>query len=288
MNCPVCNNSESKKMLIRNQETGSSEDRPALMCKACKTIFAEDYQKDRSGLYSENYAPWSDDSGYVAESKTNTFKSQLSLALPYIAPKGKKLLDAGTAKGYLMTAASQLGFDVYGFDISKSAIDSAKKVFPNKVFCGTIEDADYKDSEFDMITTTDILEHLVDPHKFMEKASQLVKKGGLLLIITPNSGSITRKILRKNWYQYKEEHIIYYNKKSLAHLLKKHGFELVFAKANTKTFSLKYTYEYVKKYKIAVMGSIFAKVFPLLPEFVKNASFSNPMAGEIIALARKT
>ena len=44
----------------------------------------------------------------------------------------------------------------------------------------------------------------------------------------------------------------------------------------------------LKKYKIAVMGSIFAKVFPLLPEFVKNASFSNPMAGEIIALARKT
>ena len=288
MNCPICNHSESKKMLIRNQEAQSSEDRPAFMCGACKTIFAEDYLKDRSNLYSENYAPWSDDSEHVADSKIRTFRSQLSLMMPYIAPEGKKLLDAGTAKGYLMAAAGQLGFDAYGFDISKSAIDSAKKAFKNKVFCGTIEDANYKDGEFDIITMTDILEHLTDPHKFMKKAGQLVKTGGLLLIITPNSGSITRKILGKNWYQFKEEHIIYYTKKGLAHLLKTQGFELVFAKANTKTFSLKYTYEYVKKYKIAVIGSIFAKVFPLLPEFVKNASFSNPMAGEIIALARKT
>ncbi len=288
MNCPVCESAETKKISIKNQDSTEKNLTSAFECRNCSSLFVEDYAKDRSYLYDENYAPWSGDSEAVIASKVNTFKKQLSVLLPRIDPSGKKLLDAGTAKGYLMAAAQELGFDAYGFDISKPAIDAAKKNFPaKKLFCGTLYKAKYKNEEFDVITMTDIIEHLPDNHKFMKEINRILKPNGVILIITPNSDSFTRKLLRKNWYQYKNEHIIYYSRRGLRHLLEKNGFRVIFSKANAKTFSLDYTYEYLKKYKIAVVSSVFTKVFPKLPKFIQKSGIPNHLTGEQIVLAKK-
>lgn len=287
MNCPVCESAETKRISIKNQDSAVKIETSAFECLNCSSIFVEDYAKDRSYLYDENYAPWSGDSEAVIASKVNTFKKQLSVLLPHINPAGLKLLDAGTAKGYLMSAAQELGFDAYGFDISKSAVGTAKKAFPGKLFCGTLYQAKYKKEEFDVITMTDIIEHLPDNHKFMKEINRILKPNGVVLIITPNSDSFTRKLLRKNWYQYKNEHIIYYGKKGLTYLLEKNGFNIILSKANAKTFSLDYTYEYLKKYKIAVVSSVFTKVFPKLPKFIQKSSVPNYLTGEQIVLAKK-
>ncbi len=287
MNCPICENVGNRKIKIKNQDAKAKELASAFQCRNCSSIFVEDYQKDRTYLYDETYSPWSEDKDYVISSKIYTFKKQLSILLPHINPANKKLLDSGCAKGYLMMAAQELGFDAYGFDISKSAIKEGKKIFGKKLFCGTLEKAKYKKEEFDVITMTDILEHLSEPDKFMKNINRILKKDGLILIITPNSDSFTRKVLGKNWYQYKNEHIIYYSKKGLTNLLEKNGFKTLLCRANTKTFSLNYTYEYLKRYKIALVSGIFTKVFPILPKFIQKSSIPNPLTGEFIILARK-
>lgn len=134
---------------------------------------------------------------------------------------------------------------------------------------------------------TDVIEHLNNPDETMKEIGRILKPDGLLFIISPNFNSITRKILGKRWFQYKYEHILYFNKKSLSVLLEKLNFELIEYKNNIKKFSLHYYYFYFEKYSFMGIGKIFRFLFPLLPRFIKNIFFINPLTGEFLAIAKK-
>jgi len=87
---------------------------------------------------------------------------------------GEKLLEAGKAK------------EVIGVEIfSLAAVEAAKTYM--KVHIGDIEELelDYE-SCFDYVICGDILEHLKDPYKVMEKSLKWLKPGGQILIDLPN------------------------------------------------------------------------------------------------------
>jgi ubiquinone/menaquinone biosynthesis C-methylase UbiE len=74
--------------------------------------------------------------------------------------KPKKLLDAGTAKGFLVYALCQAGVDAYGVDISKYAVENAIPEVKDRVRLGTIQKLDYPANSFDVVTAFDVLEHI--------------------------------------------------------------------------------------------------------------------------------
>jgi ubiquinone/menaquinone biosynthesis C-methylase UbiE len=51
----------------------------------------------------------------------------------------------------------------------------------------------YADDTFDIINFTDILEHLFDPLRGLREANRVLKKGGYLMIDTPNRAYINIK-----------------------------------------------------------------------------------------------
>ncbi|MBU2461803.1 class I SAM-dependent methyltransferase [bacterium] len=213
MECPICNDNKSKRISIKTQEKNKGCEK-AFICGKCGTIYLEDYRKNRSYIYKDpDYSPWGKlEEAYqeeIAESKREAFRDQLSLLGRYIFPKGRKLLDIGTGKGYLLEVAKDLGFDVYGVEPSPYTRKVAEEKFPKRIICGLLEDAKYRNGEFDVITMTDVIEYLPSPHSFFDEIYRILKSAGLILIITPNSGSFTRWFLGRHWFQYKYEHIIY-------------------------------------------------------------------------------
>lgn len=260
-------------------------------CKGCGIIFAENYAADRSHLYDDSYWVWDAENRkaekLIGEAKRTAFALQLGNLKKYIKPKGKKLLDIGTGFGYLLEVAAEMGFDCYGIDISKKAVEVSSKKFPSKIKCGDLASADYDPEYFDAISIVDVLEHIPNPHESIAEAKRILKPGGLLFIISPNSSSITRLLAGKNWFQYKYEHVLYFNKKSLKFLLKKHSFELLDFKLNRKRFNLAYYHAYFQKYSFFGLERIFNSSFSLIPDFIKNKYFSNPCTGEFLAIARK-
>lgn len=289
MLCPICGSSKLKSQEIRTQEAGQGEIRMLFACQECSVLFDSEYARDCSAVYASDYAAWGVEKQKteVAQSKKKAFEKQLKSLTKYLKPRGLRLLDVGTANGYLLEVAAEKGFEVYGTEISSSSLAIAKLKFPDRIFAGTLEKQNFEADFFDVVTLTDVFEHLNDPQKTMTEIRRVLKPGGWLFVISPNSDSWTRKILGKNWMQYKHEHLFYFNRKSLQKILEQNNFKLKEFGNNHKYFSLAYYAAYFQKYSLGILGKMFLKIYPRLPKFVQSFSFSNPVTGEFLAIAQK-
>lgn len=290
MKCPLCLKNNSEPFEIYTQEAKVKGKCGAIKCGNCNLIYLEDYSKDRSYIYNDDYYVFAKSEEksepLIAESKKETFRHLLGLLLKYTDPKGKKLLDLGTAKGYLLDVAAEMGFDCYGLDICKYTSEKAAERFPAKIFTGTVEEAGYGDSQFDVITVTDLIEHIRDPVSFFGEVNRIIKPGGLLLFTVPNTDSFTRKILGKNWFNYKYEHVTYWNKRAVKFVAEKYNFEILQAGKNKKRFNLIYYHHYLKKFSIFGIEKLFLFSYRFIPSPLKKVYFNNPLLGELLVIAK--
>jgi len=83
------------------------------------------------------------------------------------------------------------GFINYGVDVVRSYVeeflDYGQAHLANALFLP------YSDETFDIINFTDILEHLFDPLRGLQEANRVLKKGGYLILDTPNRAYINMR-----------------------------------------------------------------------------------------------
>jgi 2-polyprenyl-3-methyl-5-hydroxy-6-metoxy-1,4-benzoquinol methylase len=291
MRCPHCGTDNSEGFDIVTQEAGAARRCRVLEC-ACGLRYLEDYADDRSAVYDEEYAMWARsaeaDEAVVGESKREAFRVQLAELARFVDGAGKKLLDVGTGKGYLLEEAHDLGFECHAVEISAYAAAAAEKKFPARVFTGTLDAARYPDASFDVVAVTDVLEHVTDPHALVAEIGRVLKPGGLLFVITPDAGSLSRKLLGSRWFQFKHEHVTYWDRRSLAAILGRHGFAVRLVRTNVKRYTLAYYERYFAKYAfLGPVGKGIAAVIRTLPESVGRTAFTNPVSGEMLVIAER-
>lgn len=112
----------------------------------------------------------------------------------------KVVLDAGCGSGYGSYYLSQNGAKlVEAIDISEKAIEFCRKHFlkPNLHFHRMSLEAirDYDESSFDLIFSSNVLEHIPDVGTFLLKAGRLLKPDGLLYMAVP---PVVDKVSRRN------------------------------------------------------------------------------------------
>lgn len=78
--------------------------------------------------------------------------------------QGKKVLEIGCAKGYVVEALRDFGVDAYGIDVSEYAISCAREDIKPYLRVGDIRTAlkDYKRNEFDVLFSRWTLECIAD------------------------------------------------------------------------------------------------------------------------------
>jgi len=79
-----------------------------------------------------------------------------------------KLLDVGCGDGYFLNLISQTGLflnnNLYGIDIAKRNLEIVKKRLPNSnIYWGMAENLPFRSSSFDIVVSTECLEHLINP-----------------------------------------------------------------------------------------------------------------------------
>lgn len=121
-------------------------------------------------------------------------------AMPSYVKNGK-ILDLGCGTGDTLVLLKKLGWDVYGMDIDRNAISIGKKRGLNNLKLGTYRDLDkYPDNYFDAIRLYHVIEHLDDPSLCLNLIKTKLKKGGELIMGTPNIESLVSKVFRSYWY----------------------------------------------------------------------------------------
>lgn len=126
------------------------------------------------------------------------FNAKLKIIEKFKPEKGK-ILDIGCSYGFFLEVAKKRGWDVYGIEINPITGGYAKDKFGDKIFIGKIENSYFETDSFDVITLWDVIEHGVDPVKFLQTIKRYLKPSGTICIQVPNIDSYISKIKNKNW-----------------------------------------------------------------------------------------
>lgn len=181
----------------------------------------EYFQGDKS-----NYTTCYD---YKAGNIEMVYKERALEVLQQKVPANGKVLDAGCAFGDLLSLLDRNNFSTFGIDISKYALERAKKNTKAQLVFGDLnKKLPYKDNFFDAVFAMDVLEHVESPYAFLLELKRVIKKNGILFIQTPNINSIFEMFSGEKWFGYRDEtHLYLFTRKSLKFLLEKSGFSVL-------------------------------------------------------------
>ncbi len=208
-------------------------------CRCCGFVFSNPYVPTEHIL--EFYSQLEDrEYSEEAEGRSRNFNTILK-RLKRFNP-GNTLLDIGAASGIFLNLALREGYHIEGIEPSDFLVKEAEKQYGIHLFKGT--PGEYRRREpgktFSIITLLDIVEHLVEPDDFMVQLDGLLEDNGILVMVTPDVGSLAARLLGRRWWHYRIAHINFFNRSALRYLLQKHGYEILLKKKYVWNFSLFY------------------------------------------------
>lgn len=104
-------------------------------------------------------------------------------------------LEVGCADGYLAKNLIKYTTHITGIDGSKKLIERAKKrKIKNSTFICSLFEEYNPEVKFDYIILCDVLEHVLNPLSLLKFSKNWLRRGGKILIISPNANSIHRKV----------------------------------------------------------------------------------------------
>lgn len=148
-------------------------------------------------------------------------------ALPLNYPKyNGKFLDIGCGDGYWLDKLEKYGWDCTGVDfIGKGNI---------KIRIGNFLEMDFKE-KYEFIRMSHVLEHVVDPEKYLFKIKRLLDNKGEAHISLPNTNSVCCKIFGRYWSGLEvPRHIHNFNFKNLKILIERNGLKIKMVKYNSR------------------------------------------------------
>ncbi|MGD9696732.1 MAG: class I SAM-dependent methyltransferase [Thermoleophilia bacterium] len=154
----------------------------------------EDGRLDRVQAYYDKLAP-----RLVAVEKRNWhLQSRMSMILEIIdryAGRDGRVLDVGCGTGFLLEQLAARGYSGVGVDLSPESVELARARLAELAVGDRLRaevGSAYEPPEgpFDLITLTDVLEHLEDPRASLRAAADRLAPGGLIVVNTPNRRSL--------------------------------------------------------------------------------------------------
>ena len=139
--------------------------------------------------------------------------------------KTNKMLDVGCGPGLFLIEAKKRGWEVYGTEFTDKQLAYLKDKGINTLK-GKLTNNSFEDGLFDVIISSEVIEHINNPVEEMQQFHRLLRKGGVVYITTPNFNALERYLLKGD-YEIIEypEHLSYYTPTTINLLLTNNGFE---------------------------------------------------------------
>ena len=167
-------------------------------------------------FYNERRAPF-----YLSPDKLESdyanvrFERELRLFRRFC--KNGNVLDVGCSTGAFLFQLQNCfpkDYEAIGADVSQAALGYAKSRGV-KVLDESFLDFDCGEKRFEAITFWAVMEHLVRPKLFLDKAASLLKTGGHCFVLTPNMKSLAVRILKSKYRYILPEHVNYFTAQAL-------------------------------------------------------------------------
>lgn len=147
-----------------------------------------------------------------------------------------RVLEVGCANGRLGQEIKKLGHFVAGVEISPQAAQNARQVL-DEMYVFDIEGKWLKkleEQKFDIVVLPEILEHTFDPVYVLKKSAAVLKRGGEIILTTPNILIWTNRFrFLFGLFKYEEQgmfdfgHIRWFTYRYLHEVLAQSGFQII-------------------------------------------------------------
>jgi SAM-dependent methyltransferase len=105
------------------------------------------------------------------------------------------VLDVGCGSGPFLSFARGQGWqDLTGLELSPVAAAAARASSGARVLEQGLEEADLPPGHFAVVAFWDVLEHLPEPRRALQRAAALLRPGGLVAISTPNRFGVAASV----------------------------------------------------------------------------------------------
>jgi len=144
----------------------------------------------------------------------------------------RSICDLGCGNGHISGRLAAMGYDVIGVDASASGIQIARHAYPSVNFVHALIDRDLNVRQFDLVISSDVIEHLYRPSDLLEATVAQLKPGGQVLIGTPYHGYLKNLVLAATGKMdahfsalHDGGHIKFFSVNTLSKLMRAHRFE---------------------------------------------------------------
>ena len=176
-------------------------------------------------------------SNYLLEQRINTYLSRYSNFkkryqrqlgdIQNFSPGGK-LLDIGCNIGLFLCEARASGFGVTGVELNRECAAYARTHFKLNIHSNYLSNSTFEADSFDVVTMYDVLEHIPDLHRILAQIRRILKPGGLLVVQSPNIGSLMAGLAKSTWsWLSPPDHLYHFTPGSLCILLENAGYNIL-------------------------------------------------------------
>ena len=99
---------------------------------------------------------------------------------------GRRLLDVGCGTGFFTAAAERRGASVTSLDIGVALLRQVRLKAASDLVAGDACALPFHDASFDVVVSSECIEHTIDPLRAAAEICRVVKPGGLVVITVPN------------------------------------------------------------------------------------------------------
>ena len=126
------------------------------------------------------------------DERANPFETERRSALIFdrllagVDLHGKTLLDAGSGGGHFSAESVRRGAVVTSLDVGENVLEQVRRRCETKRVLGDILALPFADRSFDVVLSTEVVEHTVDPVRAVIELCRVVAPGGRLVVTSPN------------------------------------------------------------------------------------------------------
>lgn len=177
------------------------KEKPLVVRDEIPIFCSEDFYTQNYEKISVDHLQGIDEKGenpFMAQYLVEELESKTVATIRKFSKPGDKILDAGVGYGGLLGRLPEL--ERFGVDISMSYL---RRIPDDLDVCfAKLENLPYKDEVFDLVVSTDVLEHVIDLNKVVDELIRVLKKNGTLVIRVPFDENLSSYLSESMPYEY--------------------------------------------------------------------------------------